>query len=346
MAMNPMKRKSRVSFLLGMLITTLLAGGVIAFLIFQMRDIQDKMAYAESGSVYVLSEDVKSGQIVTESMLKRVKIHPSMVPNNSQGVMALFANEYMVDQNGNRIYGDATSGLYYEDANGNKVDILAGKDGKYYVKNGNANVEVQISGTPVVAKIDIAANTSVTTEMLTTKAEAIGKDTRLEEYNMLQLPATLENGEYVDVRLVLPTGQNYIVISKKEVKKCDETTIWLEVSETEIMTMNNAIIESYIMTGAQLYVNRYVEPGIQTAAIPTYPVSAAVNEAIKANPNILADVLSDYQARINATSRQAIEAEISKYSADKKDNIETGVEQSVQKSLESRSEYISTLNVR
>ena len=60
MAMNPMKRKSRVSFLLGMLITMLLAGGVIAFLIFQMRDIQDKIAYAESGSVYVLSEDVKS----------------------------------------------------------------------------------------------------------------------------------------------------------------------------------------------------------------------------------------------------------------------------------------------
>ena len=344
MAMNPMQRKSKNSFLLGMLVTMILAGGAIAFLIFQMKDINEKMAYAESGSVYVLSQDVKSGQIITSDMLTKIKIHPSMEPSNSKSVMAFFSGD-LFDQNGNKIFGDAEGGLYYEDEQGNAIDIFRGNNGKYYVKNGNSNVEVQISGSPVIAKIDIAANTPVTTEMLTHKESAITKDVRLEEYNMLVLPTTLENGEYIDVRLVLPTGQNYIVISKKEVKRCDLTNIWLEVSEDEIMTMNSAIIESYIMTGAQLYVNRYVEPGLQTASIPTYPVSQAVNEAIKANPNILSEVLANYQSRINPASRQAIESEISKYAADKKDNIETGVEESALKALEARTEYIENLNV-
>lgn len=345
MAMNPMQRKSKNSFLLGMLVTMILAGGVMAFLIFQMKEINKKMAYAESGSVYVLSQDVKSGQIITSDMLTKIKMNPKMTPVNSQEVMSLFTNDYLVDQNGNRIYGDAESGLYYEDSSGNQVNIFNGTDGKYYVKNGNSNVEVQVSGVPVIAKIDISANTAVTTDMLTLRENAINKDVRLEEYNMLKLPSTLENGDYIDVRITLPTGQDYIVISKKEVKRCSLTTVWLEVSEDEIATMSNAIIESYIMTGAQLYATRYVEPGLQVAATPTYPVSQAVNEAIKANPNILSDVLAAYQARINASARQAIESELSKYAADKKDNVETGVEESALKALESRTEYIDTLNV-
>lgn len=345
MAMNPMQRKSKNSFLLGMLVTMILAGGVMAFLIFQMKEINKKMAYAESGSVYVLSQDVKSGQIITSDMLTKIKMNPKMTPVNSQEVMSLFTNDYLVDQNGNRIYGDAESGLYYEDSSGNQVNIFKGTDGKYYVKNGNSNVEVQVSGVPVIAKIDISANTAVTTDMLTLRENAINKDVRLEEYNMLKLPSTLENGDYIDVRITLPTGQDYIVISKKEVKRCSLTTVWLEVSEDEIATMSNAIIESYIMTGAQLYATRYVEPGLQVAATPTYPVSQAVNEAIKANPNILSDVLAAYQARINASARQAIESELSKYAADKKDNVETGVEESALKALESRTEYIDTLNV-
>lgn len=345
MAMNPMQRKSKNSFLLGMLVTMILAGGVMAFLIFRMNEINKKMAYSESGSVYVLSQDVKSGQIITSDMLTKIKMNPKMTPVNSQEVMSLFTNDYLVDQNGNRIYGDAESGLYYEDSSGNQVNIFKGTDGKYYVKNGNSNVEVQVSGVPVIAKIDISANTAVTTDMLTLRENAINKDVRLEEYNMLQLPSTLENGDYVDVRLALANGQDYIVISKKEVKRCDLTTIWIEVSEDEITTMSNAIIESYIMPGAKLYVNRYVEPGLQLAATPNYPVSQAVYNAKEKNPNILDEARASYRAKADVDIRTYIEGEISKNAADKKDNVETGVEESALKALESRTEYIDTLNV-
>ena len=347
MAINPMQRKSRNSFLLGMLLTMILAGGAIAFLIMQMNEINQQMEYAQSGQVYVLTTDVKSGQIITSDMLTPVKVHPNTVPLNSQGVMNVFNSEYLVDQNGNPIYGDSASGFYYQDENGNTTSIFMGTDGKYYYRNGNSNVEVQIGGAPIIAKIDINANTPVTTDMITPRTELVNQDVRLEEYNMLKLPATLQAGEYIDIRLTLPTGQDYIVVSKKEVKQCDLTTIWVEMSEDEITIMNNAIIESYIMTGSQLYATRYVEPGLQVAATPTYPISQAVSNARASNPNILQEAIDAYNDRVTANNptqdRTYIEQTLSQYAEDRLSNVEDGVEASKTQALESREDYIDGL---
>ena len=293
MALNPMQRKSRNSFLLGMLITLILAGAGIGFLIYQMNIMTDKLKFAESGVAYVLAEDVKSGQSITEDMLIDVKIHPNMQSDD---------NLMVIEK----------------------------------LENGTA-----------IAKVDIAANTPLASSMIDKADEVVKKDVRLEEYNMLQLPSTLQNGEYIDVRLTLPTGQDYIVISKKQVKSCDLSTIWIEVSEDEITTMNNAIIENYIMVGSKLYVTRYVEPGLQEAATPTYPVSQAVAKARSTNPNILQEAIQAYNDRVAANDptqdRNYIEQELSKYSPDKKDNVEKGVEESALKALEAREDYIDAL---
>ena len=293
MALNPMQRKSRNSFLLGMVITLIFAGAGLGFLIYQQNVITEKLNYAESGKAYVLKTSVKSGDSITTSMLQEVKIHPSMQSTDNMGVKSKFLN-------------------------------------------GSA-----------IAKIDIAANTPLTSNMITNTEEAVKKDVRLQEYNMLKLPATLETGEYIDIRLTLPTGQDYIVVSKKQVKLCDLTTIWIEVSEDEITTLNNAIIESYIMKGAELYALRYVEPGMQTAAIPTYPVSKAVRDAQSSNPNILDEAKQAYNDRVAANDptkdRTYIEQELSKYADDKSDNIEDGVESSANQALESRENYINGL---
>ena len=93
---------------------------------------------------------------------------------------------------------------------------------------------------------------------------------------MISLPADIETGDTVDVRLRMPDGTNYIVVSKKKVTVLDEggipsvNTISLELSEGEILMMSNAIVESYMMDGSRLYLTRYVEPGMQAGAITTY----------------------------------------------------------------------------
>ena len=61
-------------------------------------------------------------------------------------------------------------------------------------------------------------NTVLTTEMITKSNEKTTDDLRKVEYNVLTLPSQLQTGEYIDVRLALPSGQDYIVVSKKQVE--------------------------------------------------------------------------------------------------------------------------------
>ena len=62
MATNPMQRKARNSFLLGMLLTTLILGAVIALLFMQLmqKNKEEKEELATSVQVYVLKQDVKN----------------------------------------------------------------------------------------------------------------------------------------------------------------------------------------------------------------------------------------------------------------------------------------------
>ena len=86
---------------------------------------------------------------------------------------------------------------------------------------------------------------------------------RIQEYNMIVLPSNLKNGEHVDIRLTMPTGQDYVVLSKKEVIGTTDTGLWINVTEDEILTMNNAIVEAYILPGTKLYAIQYTEAGTQ-----------------------------------------------------------------------------------
>ena len=76
MASNPMQRKARNSFLLGVIITLLIAGVIVALLFVQLKQKTEQLR-AEANSkrnVYVLSQDVKSGQVITQDMFVTNKL--------------------------------------------------------------------------------------------------------------------------------------------------------------------------------------------------------------------------------------------------------------------------------
>ena len=58
MASNPMQRKSRNSFLLGIIVTLLITGVVIAFLFLQLKQKSDQIKEAEAAQrkVYILAQ--------------------------------------------------------------------------------------------------------------------------------------------------------------------------------------------------------------------------------------------------------------------------------------------------
>lgn len=301
MAKNPMQKRARNSFLLGILVALLISAVIIGLLVMQLVKLkkEEQEQLANIKKVVVLKNDVGSGESINSGMLEIVEVDSSVAPLNVI----------------------------------NLSDILENTIAKITLKKGT-----------------IISHEMLTTDNLKTEAGTVPNDLRLQEYNMIALPSTLEVGDYIDIRLVLPSGQDYIVIAKKRVVKTSDTsdsTIWLEMTESEILTMSNAIIEAYIMKGSSLYATTYTEAGMQQAATATYPVSASVIELIRANPNILTNAKNELTNRYNSLVNErtnGINAALSQYEMQRINNIETKLKEQIQKQQEERQRYLNLLN--
>lgn len=297
MAKNPMQRKARNSFILGMFITFLITGIIIGLLVFKLINIKNDNKEKEQGlkSAYVLTTDIKSGDSISLENLKKVDANAEIVPSNSVSLMQI-----------------------EEDT---------------------------------IAKIDLKQGTILSTDMITSSEEKNTDDTRIQEYNMILLPSQINTDEYVDIRLRLPSGLDYIVVSKKKLELPQvlgidsENTILLKLNESEIQIMSDAIVESYIMEGSILYVSKYVEPGLQSSSIPTYVPSITVQEAIRENSNITVEARNALIKRFNESvnTRNNINASLSTYNDKSKENVEKSVEEEVNKAMQERKKYLDAL---
>ena len=203
-----------------------------------------------------------------------------------------------------------------------------------------------------IAKINLKSGTVITNDMVQESDNKITADLRKQEYNMVILPSQIKSGDYIDIRLRLSNGVDYIVASKKSVEIPtingveSANSIIVNMNETEIMVMSNAIIEAYIDQGSLLYATTYVEPGMQETVIPTYVPSGTVQNAINANPNIEQEAKNALFARYNqnaATRTNVIEGTLAQYAQDRVDNIEAGVQEQITKAKEERQSYLESL---
>lgn len=208
------------------------------------------------------------------------------------------------------------------------------------------------SGKPKISKIDLSAGTIITNEMLTSSEQTTTNDLRNQEYNMVVLPSTIESGDYIDVRLRLSNGVDFIVASKKQVtipqiNGIDSTdTFKIKMTEAETQVMANAIVEAYIDEGSILYATTYVEPGLQTSVIPTYVPSGEVQAAMSTNPNIEQNAKAALITRYNSsvsTRQGLIENDLYNYVQDKVDNIESKVQEEITRAKEARTSYLESL---
>lgn len=198
----------------------------------------------------------------------------------------------------------------------------------------------------VVAKIDLSAGTILTAGMLNLPDEAaLTNDLREQEYNMLSLPTNLAIGDFIDIRLQLPNGGDYIVVSKKKVLNCNASTVWLNMYEEEIELMSNAIIEYYIMAGSKLYATTYTDPGLQVASVGTYVPNSSVSALISANPNITTLINSDrYSNDLKSIRNNYINQAINEYSETAITNIEESIQDEIERLKEAREAYFGALN--
>lgn len=307
MAMNPMQRKANNSFLLGIVITLLITGAIIGFLIYQISNLNKKLKAEEAKkvNVYVVTETIKSGETISEDKLQYVETTLGSV-DTSNIVQAFNTQE---------IENPATGDI-------NTV----------YTQK---------------AKVDLNPGTVITNDLLY-EDEAITSDLRSQEYNVITPYSQLQTGDYIDIRLRTPEGRDLIVVSKKEVTiptiaDIDTTNcMWLNLTEEETLMMSCAIVESYKMNGAKLYATKYVEPGIQNAATPTYVPNNETRALIERDPNIVQEaknkLLSVFQSDL---VRPGIDSAVN--NEDALDNVQDKTEEEIKGLQEEREAYIDSL---
>lgn len=312
MAMNPMQRKANNSFLLGILITLLITGLIIGVLIFQVSKLNKELKKEEAKkvNVYVVTDTIKSGETITEEKLQLVETTLGAVDTS------------------------------------NMVKFLETQD----VEN-PATGEIETIYTQK-AKVDLNPGTVLTNDLMY-KGEEITSDVRTQEYNVnvVAQPSQLQTGDYVDIRLRTPDGRDLIVVSHKEVTipqilDIDTgTSIWIDLAEEEILMMSCAIVESYKINGAMLYATRYVEPGIQGAAMPTYEPNDATITLINKDPNIVQEAKNELITRYNTnkgTIRPGIDSAVN--NEDAEDNVVDKTEEEITSIKEEREKYIESLS--
>ena len=196
-----------------------------------------------------------------------------------------------------------------------------------------------------IAKIDLAPGTILAKSMVAASEEVLKDDVRKQEYNMVSLPSKLSTGDFIDIRLQLPNGADYIVVSKKQVQGCDASTIWLNMNEEEIELMSNAIIEYYIMKGSKLYASVYTEPGKQAASVGTYVPNSSVSALISSNPNIKNYINEErYSDALKAIRNNNIASSLNQYSEDAIKNIEENMQEEINTLKQTRESYFGALN--
>lgn len=286
MQSNPIQRKTRNAFLIGMLIMLVLAIVIVALIYIFV--LEDKLTVGSEEDppvlVYQVISTIKAGSDIS-GKIQQVERPTSEVPTN-------YATYETVMNQGSK------------------------------------------------AKVDLEPGTIITNSLLYTPDEDTinNQSLRLVEFNMITPPSSLRVGDYIDVRLTIPSGQSFIVLAKKCVMSLQDTTIGLYLTEDEIVTMNCAIIESYIMTASNMEAIQYIDPGIQEAAEITYPVNSAVRDLYTSNPNILTEAktaLKDRLTKSGTTIRNNyINSDLSDYSVNAKENIEASLQEQIETARE------------
>ena len=140
-------------------------------------------------------------------------------------------------------------------------------------------------------RMDLKGGTALTQDDLFT--DKITDDMRLLDVVLNTIPVGLKPNTYVDIRMTMPDGKDYIAISHKQVKDINSGVLKVAVNEHDIHTYNSMLIDSLMYVGSQMYAVEYVEGGIQKASDTYYPLSKKIATLANKDPNLLTAIKAD-----------------------------------------------------
>lgn len=166
-------------------------------------------------------------------------------------------------------------------------DIPASMKNSSYITN-KADVVGKFS------KVDIEAGTPITADIIMEDDIRGEKNlyNTIREYDVVVnlWPIGMDIGDYVDMRMMMPRGEEYIVLSHMRVYGMSSGTVKFLMTEPQINLYQSALVDYYLNAedGVMLYFTKYIEPGVQEAANITYVVSDDIRTAMSKNSNLYA----------------------------------------------------------
>lgn len=377
MAVNPMQRRSRNSFIAGLIIGLVVTVVVSGLLLFRVSKLNSDLAKEKDKlkEIVVANRDISANSEITVNDIGKEKIVTNISPAelektksmlkligygaippipgvpgttgktkkaNSNNIVSGTNNTATPADNNNTNNTENNTENNTNNANNNTTAAPA----ENQVPNvENSNQQEGDKASKLYAAINIPKGTVITSDMLVQNSDAISPNStvRTVEYSTITLPSELLAEETIDVRISFPTGQDFVVLSKKFVKKADAESVWIDVDEEEILRMNSAIIESYLINGAKLYAVNLSKPGIQKKAIATYPVNSSVYSLLNIDPNVSNIAKDNLMKNSNILTQRTDLNEIISNAEDGKERVGTAVQQEIKARDEKRKQYIEKM---
>lgn len=183
-----------------------------------------------------------------------------------------------------------------ENANVEKQTVYTGLESYNYITESEMNTR---------AKVDIAAGVPVMYNMVTDVV--VDNDTRDYEISVANLTTDQKENDVVDIRVIFPNGEDYVILSKKQITNLNlENCVFTsQLNEEEILRFASAIVDAYMTTGARIYTTRYVEENIQETSTPNYPVRETTIALINSDPNVVTKATEtlNLEARLSLEQR-------------------------------------------
>ena len=151
------------------------------------------------------------------------------------------------------------------------------------------------------AVVDIPNGSPITTNVV---AASMEKQLNERECTFINLSANLKKGDFVDIRILFPNGEDPIVVSKVSIQNpvIASNLVYLWLTEDQITNLDSAVVDANLH-GAIIYTTKYIEPEIQPANVVNYQPNAAVINLMQSDPNIVQEAA----AALSVSARESLE---------------------------------------
>lgn len=159
------------------------------------------------------------------------------------------------------------------------------------------------------ALIDIPAGTQILKNMIAD--ENIDDRKREVEFSLNLAGENIKEGDYTDIRLRYPNGEDYIIISKSCINRIDleKGYLYINLTPDEIHLMSSALVDCFLKTGTYLYTTKYIASSYQKPSFVTYTPNGDVLSLIQQDPNVL-EAARDY---LSEGKRTGLEERLREY---------------------------------